>query len=473
MRTDTATPVELLARFALRCRDGGAAEPVLDDVAARLLDVLGIQLAARSLDTSVAAIEFVAEQGGPPDSHIVGEPVAVSPVWAAFANGVLAHSLDFDDTHLPSILHPSASVVPAAMSVGEAVGASAQDVFCAMAAGIEVTVRIGQSGYDTATRSNVWFDNGQHATSICGTIGSACAAAMLLGLDEKGIANAMAVSASMGAGIIEANRTGGTVKRLHCGWAAHAGVSAAQLVTRGFTGPRTALEGRFGLFQAFLRGNVDLDAVTAGLGTKWLLHDVFFKPYPANHYTHSGIDAARRLRERGVAPADVESVEIGVAGATLRTIGEPIEIKRAPATGYQAQFSAPYTFTAALFGGGGLGVSLADFRGELLRDPERLELMSRVKVVVDDKCDSIYPMQFPAVVRVRLRDGGEIVEEVLVNRGGPGDKLSREQLLTKFEENAAGTLSTQGVASIKENLERFVAGQASIAELMAATVPTN
>jgi 2-methylcitrate dehydratase PrpD len=466
------TPLEQLARFAVRCRDGQIAEAVLPDVADRIVDIVGIQLAARTLQTSAAATAFALEQGGPAQAHIVGEPTAISAIWAAFGNGVLAHSLDYDDTHLPSIIHPSASVIPAAMSVAEAVGASAYDMMRAVAAGIEVTVRVGQSGYDASNRANVWFDNGQHATSICGTIGSACASAMVLGLDEVGIANAMAVSASMSAGIIEANRTGGTVKRLHCGWAAHAGVSAALLVARGFTGPLTALEGRFGLFQAFLRDDVDHGAIPAGLGSTWLLRDVFFKPYPANHYTHAGVDAARRLRERGVRPGDIESVQIGVAEATLRTIGEPIEIKRAPQTSYQAQFSAPYTFTAALFGGGGLGVSLSDFDEVHLRDPERLELMSRITVVADARCESIYPMQFPAVVRVWLRDGQELVEDVLVNRGGPQDPLTHEQLMAKFDENAASALAAGGIEAVHVALDRLAHGEAGVAELMAATLPS-
>ncbi|WP_326640809.1 MmgE/PrpD family protein [Streptosporangium sp. NBC_01755] len=116
----------------------------------------------------------------------------------------------------------------------------------------------------------------------------------------------------MSSGIIEANRTGGTVKRTHCGWAAHSGVTATQLVQRGITGPPTVLEGRFGFFTAFLRGEFDAEEITCGLGTAWAVPGIFFKPYPANHFTHTAIDAALALRARGLDPGEIKSITLGV-----------------------------------------------------------------------------------------------------------------------------------------------------------------
>ena len=146
-------------------------------------------------------------------------------------------------------------------------------------------------------------------------------------------------------------------------------MTAADLVSRGFTGPPTVLEGRFGFYQAFLSGQADLAEITKNLGTDWCTPDIFFKPYPANHFTHAGIDAARRMRRAGLRPDDVDHAVLKVAPAPLRTIGEPLAAKQAPETGYQAQFSGPYTVAAALFGGGGLGLGLGDFTDELAQDP--------------------------------------------------------------------------------------------------------
>lgn len=437
---DAGTLAMRIGEFATAVSYQRLPAQVTGSVRERVLDTLGICVAATALGTSVAARDWVLEQGGRPQAQAVGLPGRVPAALAGFLNGVLAHSLDYDDTHLPSVLHPSASVIPAALAAAQAAGADGQAVIAAIAAGLEVCVRIGMAGYDPHARNSTFFEHGQHATSICGALGGAVSAGLLLGLDAAGVTHAIGVAASMASGLIEANRTGGTVKRMHCGWAAHAAVCAAQLVHHGFTGPATVLEGRFGFFQAWLRGHFDPAAITEGLGSDWSVPGIFFKPYPANHFTHAAIDAAIQLRARGITPADVESATLGVAAPTVRTIGEPIEAKRAPQTGYMAQFSGPYAVAAGLAGGSGLGVGLADFTDELARDPRRRALMARVSVVADDRCTDVFPRQFPAVLRVRTTDGRELVAEVMTNRGGPDHPLTYSELVTKFRDNVRGRL---------------------------------
>lgn len=447
-----STLAQELASFAAGALKDGVPEDVAAAVRRRVLDVLGLCVAAHRLPTSAAAVEHVADQGGRPEATAIGLAQQVPAAAAAFANGVLAHSLDYDDTHLPSVLHPSASVVPAALAAGQAVGAHGRDVVAAIAVGLEVTVRLGMAGYDRELGNSVFFEHGQHATSICGAMGSAAAAALLYGLGEQGVLDALGVTASFAGGVIEANRTGGTVKRLHCGWAAQSGVAAAQLVRRGFTGPPTVLEGRFGFFQAFLRGQVDLDAVTDGLGSRWAAPDIFFKPYPANHFVHTAIDAGARLRADG-APADpdrIAAIELRVPAAVIRTIGEPIEVKRAPATGYQAQFSGPYAVATGLLGGTGLGAGLADFTDELAADPVRRAIMAKVEVVPDAACDAIFPHQFPATVVVRDADGREWRAEVTANRGGPQRPLTDDELGVKFTDNTRGRLGAETAEGVRD-----------------------
>ncbi|HVL82203.1 MAG TPA: MmgE/PrpD family protein [Actinomycetota bacterium] len=416
----------------------------------RILDTLGVALGALRLDTSQAAVAHSTEMGGAPQATAIGIRDRLPAPNAAFVNGVLAHSLDYDDTHLPSVLHPSASVVPAALAGAELAGASGAGLRAAVGAGLEVCVRLGMAGYDAQARNSTYFDRGQHATSMCGAIAGAAAAARLLGLDADGIGHAMGIAVSMASGVIEGNRTGGTVKRLHCGWAAQSAVTAAMLASRGFTGPASALEGRFGFFQAFLSGRFDGDAVVEGLGSRWEARRIFVKPYPANHFTHAGIDAALALRERGLRPERVQWIELGVAGPTVRTIGEPIESKRAPATGYQAQFSGPYTVASALVGGSGLGLGLDDFSDELCREPVRQELAAKVSVVADEWAGAIFPEQFPAVLRVRTTDGDELVERVEHNRGGPQRPLSPDELRRKFRDNALRVLPPDAIEGIEE-----------------------
>lgn len=428
-------------------------EEVVTSVPQRVLDVLGICVRATTLDTSAAVLGVAADDGGVEAATAIGLGGRLPARSAAFVNGSLAHSLDYDDTHLPSILHPSASVVPAALAVGEAVGATGAAVLAAVAVGLEVTVRVGMAGYDPTANDgrgqSVFFEHGQHATSICGALGSAAAASMLRQPgDGAAAADAIAIACSMASGIIEANRTGGTVKRIHCGLAAQAGVTAAALVERGLTGAPTALEGRFGFLQAWLRDEWRSDPVVDGLGTDWCVTDIFYKPYPANHFTHAGIDAALRLRAAGVTADDVEHAHLGVAGPTVRTIGEPLLSKQQPPTGYAAQFSGPFTVAAALLGGSGLGLGLGDFSDERAVDPRHRDLMARITVGPDARCDEVYPQQFPAVLTVRMTDGRVLEEQVMVNRGGPDDPLSDQELTTKFLDNVAGLLDEDDATSV-------------------------
>jgi 2-methylcitrate dehydratase PrpD len=443
----TPTLLQQLSQFAAAVTYESLPSEVIASIKERVLDTVGLCLAAAPLETSAMAVKLAQSWGTNPEATTIGFAHRLPAVSAAFVNGVLAHSLDFDDTHLPSVLHPSASVIPAALAVGEALGASGQDVIAAAAAGYEVCVRTGMAAYDRELGNSIFFERGWHATSICGTLAAAVVAAKLYGLDAGGIGHALGIAASMGSGIIEANRAGGSVKKMHCGWAAHAGLIAAQSAHAGFTGPPSAFEGRFGFYQAFCEGKFLADEITNGLGTDWCIPDIFYKPYPANHFTHAGIDAALKMRTR-VAIEDIASIELGVATPTLRTIAEPREQKIRPQSGYHAQFSGPFTVATALLGGGGLGVWLDDFTDAHVSDPRYLDLAAKVQVVANAECDAIFPSQFPAVLRVQTKSGAKLEEKALVNRGGPDNPLSAEELQIKFRANAGRRLSSESAQSL-------------------------
>ena len=445
------TPLQVLAAFSAGLTYDALPRRVVESFTHRVLDTLGICLAATAIDTSGMATRVATAWGGRGEATVIGHEDKLPAAAAGFVNGVLAHSLDYDDTHLPSVLHPSASIVPAALAVGEATRASTRDVIAAAVAGYEICIRTGMAGYDRTLGNSVFFERGWHATSICGTLACAVVAAKLYGLCAEGIGHALGIATSMGSGIIEGNRAGGSVKRMHCGWAAHAGIIAAQMAAAGFTGPISALEGRFGFYQAFCGGAFDPRELTDGLGEQWCLPGIFYKPYPANHFTHAGIDAAIRLRAQ-VALADIEDIELGVPTPTVRTIGEPAALKARPQSGYHAQFSGPFTVAAALIGGGGLGLSLDDFTDEHVRDPRYLDLAAKVRCVASAECDAIFPNQFPAVLRIRMR-GGQVHEaRVLANRGGPDNPLSVEELTVKFMSNASRVIAPEQARLLAESI---------------------
>ena len=471
MGSNAPTLATELAMFASTVRFEDLPGEVVESVRARILDTLGIALAARARGLGDAAESVAGERGGVEGATAVGGS-RLPAAEAAFVNGVLAHSLDFDDTHLPSVLHPTATIGPACLAAAESLGTTDGETIAALAVGIELTVRLGLGGF--ADGVNHFFERGWHATSICGTLAAAASVARLRGLDTTGIRDAMGIGASMAAGLLEANRSGGTVKRLHCGIAARAGIEAAQLAAAGFSAPSTVLEGRFGFYRAYVEGAGDQAAVAAGLGERWELPRIHFKPYPANHYTHAGIDAALEIRARRAIDTDrITRIELGAAEAALRTIGEPREEKIRPQSGYHAQFSGPFTLATALLGGGGLGVWLDDFSDDRVTDPRLLALAARVETFVDPASDELFPHAFPAVLRVHFDDGSVEEARVMANRGGPERPLSRQELRQKFALNAGLALESRAVEAVADAALAFGADPQACTsrQLMALTQP--
>jgi len=463
----TETLARQLAEFAVDSYRSALPAPAAAASQKSILDTVGVALAGSDEDATSVAREVMASQGGRAEATVFrSDGLRLPAAAAAMVNGTMAHALDFDDTHLPSILHPSASVVPTVLAVAESEGSSGAEALAAAAIGAEITCRLGMAAFDPALRNSIFFERGLHATSICGTIGSAVAAALLMGADAATVSHTIGIAASMGAGLLEANRTGGTVKRTHCGWAAHSGISAARFAVGGLTGPPTVLEGRFGFFEAYTGGRFDAEALVGDLGERWEMARLFTKPYPTNHFTHAGIDGALALRDRGVDPGQITEIELGVPAPVLRTIAEPSDDKAQPRSGYHARFSGPFTVAAAFVGGGGLGVTADDFTDESVLDPERQRLAALVRCFADEEATAGFPAQFPAVLRVALSDGTRLEHRVRYTRGGPENPLSAQDLALKFRLNAEPVIGAERTSEVIVQIEALgdrpsVAGIAS------------
>ncbi|KVZ86859.1 MmgE/PrpD family protein [Burkholderia ubonensis] len=447
--------VGALGRFAAAVRAEGLDRRLRVEAAARVLDVVGNSLIAHDEPVAQSVLQVARRWAGTGPASVIGAPDRLPAASAALVNGTLAHAMDFDDSHMLSVLHPSASVIPAALAAAQASGASGAALLDAITVGTEVCIRLGVAAYNERLGNSVFFERGQHATSICGTVGAA----------------ALGIAASMGAGLLEANRTGGSVKRIHCGWAAHAGVSAAELAGAGVTAPPTALEGRFGFFHAWCGDLADVDAVLRDLGDEWETSRIIFKPYPCNHFTHPGIDAALQLKAEGVTADDVVSAELRVATSTLRTIGEPAELKANPPNGYAAAFSGPYTVAAALLGGGGLGVWFDDFDDALAQDPARRALAAKVRCVADPWCDARFPNFLPAVLRVELRDGQVREARIESSKGTNSRPLTEQELVAKFVLAASSALGMARALALRDAVQAL-ADDASLDAIAALTSGT-
>jgi 2-methylcitrate dehydratase PrpD len=382
--------------------------------------------------------------GGSGNVPIFGFPAKLSPRDAAVVNGYLCHGLDFDDTHVAGIIHPTASVLPAVLSTAAHTGASGQAMITAYIIGVETAARIA------SVAKSGFHQVGFHPTGLIGVFGCTLAAGRLMGLNEKELRMAQGVALSLASGSLEFVEDGAWNKRLHAGWAAQAGMTAAALARDGFVGATHPYDGRFGIFKSHLGAyaeNIDLSLATAGLGTTWELLSVAIKPYPACHFTHACIDAALILRRQGLDHRDIASIETRVPKGVFKTICEPEANKLKPANSYDAQFSVQWLTAAALVRG---KLGLAELEPSEIVDPEILALTQKVKFA--EYVDSPFPRLYSGETAVTLKDGRVLSHREHVNRGAAERPLANEEIVAKFRENAATAFDTDTIARLEASM---------------------
>ena len=370
---------------------------------------------------------------------MIGARSRVGAASAVLANSTLAHGLDFDDTREDAIVHTGSVAVPTALAVGEAVNASGRSVLEAMIAGVEVMCRVGLAVPGRFHARHF------HPTSLAGSFAAAAVAGRLLRLSEDQLVHAFGICGSQAAGIIEYLADGSWTKRLHPGWAANAGVTAAFLAQSGFSGPETVFEGAHGFYQAFAGGHDEarLAALLDTLGRQWEIEQLTFKPYPCGSIAHPYMDCAARLRGQ-IRLEDVAEIRCRTAAGPVPRLWEPLAAKHRPPNGYASKFSLPYLLAVILVKG---RATLAEFTDEAVQDPDVLRVAARVGYELDASID--YPRQFVGHVAARLRDGRLVEERQDRPRGGPDHPIPKADLEEKFRGNAA-------LAVPREQAERVI-----------------
>jgi 2-methylcitrate dehydratase PrpD len=389
-----------------------------------LLDVAGLCVAARSSDY-VSALKKSLDAGGP--CSALGHAGTFSPEDAALLNGTAAHGEDFDDSFEGGPVHSGAVIVPAVLAACERFGLGGGRALLGIAAGVETLCRL------SLVAPKLIHKAGFHPTAVLGAMASALSVSKVLSLGEKQTVHALGVAGSMAGGIIEYLADGAWTKRLHAGWAAHAGLHAARLAKEGFVGPRTVLEGDHGLFFAFARSaEGKFSALTEKFGSQWLMEGLTFKPYATGTMNQPYIDCALRLAQKGFAAEDVAEVRCETAEGTVHRLWEPLAGKQRPPNDYAAKFSTPFNIAVAFVTG---AAGFEAFSERTVRDARILGLAGKVKYDVDPH--NPYPARYTGHVRMTLKDGRVFEERQPHIRGGVHEPLSREELERKFLANAA------------------------------------
>ena len=447
------TETEALAEFAVRLNLSDVPPAVIELAKEHLLDVVGLALAASTWNFGKAILTGARALGEGSQATAIGSGVRLPAPSAALVNGVLAHGLDFDDTHIGAIYHASAQAMAACFASGEAMESSGTDVLIAFVASLEIGCRIALSG------AGVFHDKAFHPTAICGTFAAAAGAGRLTGLSAEELVWALGLCGSQAAGILEQN--GSWLKRFGPGWAAHSGLAAVSMARAGFIGPTTILEGRRGFYNAHLGFIPEAQNLPShGLGSSWQTLGIALKPYPCCHFIHSFADAALELRGR-FDPADIVRIDCLLKQPLHKMVAEPRERRIRPNTSYEALFSVQFVVALAILRG---RVDLAAFHDEPLDAPDLLELTPKIFCLDDPESD--YPRRFPGEIIIRLRNGDVHRCRKPASLGSPDNPLKRQAVVEKFLANATRTI-------LKEQAERLAARVLAIESIESISAITN
>ncbi len=433
---------EKLTEFGLGLTYEDIPSPVVEKTKDLVLDTLGICVASATMDFGRNILRLVKAWGGMPEAAVVGAKAKVPAHNAALANGVLAHGLDYDDTHTESVVHPSACLVPVALAVGEKHGRSGRNLMADLAAGLEIMIRIGLPA------RNRFHMRGFHTTSISGTFAAAVLAGRMLGFDAGKMVDALGICGSFTSGLLECLSAGSGAKRLHAGWAGLCGIVAAQMAETAVTGPATVFEGRLGLYPSFLHGEeIDPAQIFSDIGRQWEILNIRPKLYPACHYLQAFIDSVRFLKDKhDLAHKDVARINCRVSAGAANIVCTPWSAKINPQTGYDSRFSLPYAIALMLVQG---QAGLDQFSGENLNDPEIKETMLKVHFEVDA---SYQVKDMPAFVEVQMKDGMSWRHHIAKVRGDAATPIYREEIMAKFMANCALALEKEKAEDLAEKI---------------------
>lgn len=417
----------------------------------RVLDHVGLNLAALDGAPAHAVLEIATRQGGAAEAGVIGSATRLPASWAALVHGTISHCRDFDDTFADSVVHPGSVVVPTALAVGEATGAAGADVLAAIVAGYEVSARLG------AAAGRGLHARGFHASGVIGPLAGATTAARLYGLDARATAEAMGLAGSMAGGLMEFVTDGAWSKWLHTGWSTHGGILAAQLAGAGFLGPVSVLEGGQGLYASFLgEGVAALEGIAVALGEVWHGAEAEFKYYPCAHVIQPYIDAALALRaEHGLPVGEIEEVVCAIAPWCVPIVCEPRAIKLRPENSLQAIASLPFQVAAALTDGEATLETLEP--ASLAREPV-LALTARVRHQVDDSLGA----GFDGRITVKTRDGAMHEAAAVLARADAA------KVRAKFHRNAARALPADRAAKIEAAVDAADFDVAALMDLLVA-----
>jgi len=418
-----------LSEFVTRLKYDMLTKEIVEIAKNAFLDCFGVTLAGLNTIVGEKIVKYVKEIGGNPRATVLGTKFRTSVQNAALANGVMAHALDYDDITPNMAGHPSCTIVPILLALGEDLRISGKDLITAYVAGFEIETRINLGVMDEH------YKKGWHNTATIGTIGAAATAAKLLKLDTENIQVAFGISFSMLAGL---KRNFGTMtKPLHVGNAAQNGLAAASLAKEGFTAQKNLLEDHGGFCEVYCgEGKYNLERIVTNLNSldsyTIINPGIGFKKYPSCYGTHQALDAMFSLmKENNIVPEQIEEVKCETSESSYSCVDY-----EDPKTGLEGKFSFQYCLARVLLD---RKLGIAEFTNEKVREANVQKIMKKVKVYIHPelKGKAVKDVGFGfTIVTVTQKDGGIFSKKVITPRGETTNPISKVELIYKFKECA-------------------------------------
>jgi 2-methylcitrate dehydratase PrpD len=399
----------IAAHYVATARRRSYPPHVIDEAKKCLVDWTAVCLGAIGAPEAQAVSTVMQQWDSCGQARILSGGTA-SAAAAAMINGTLSHCLDYDDTHIPSVVHASAPLWAAVLAVSTARQLDEELALKAFITGFELAARIGDNGIGIRLNNSGW-----HATPTLGRLGVAAAVAVLLDLDEGQVSHALGIAATQAGGLTASFGT--MAKPFHVGKTAMDGILAAELAAAGFEGAGQILDGPGGLIGTLLQDpSVKLEM--APFDTGWEILRNSFKPYAACQLTHGAIDAARAARA-AVGDRRIENI---------RAIVNPLAVKiaglRNASTATEGKFSMGFCIALGLRGH---EVTTLDFTAERLNDALLVDIASRVEVVASDAVS-----RTAAQLEIQFSNGEKIVQTIEHAFGSIGNPMGWQELDNKF-----------------------------------------
>ena len=386
--------------------------------------------------------------GGTPTSTVLVFGDRIDAARAAFVNGCFGHAADIDDTHVGSMFHPAAVIMPAAFAVAELTGANGRATLAAIVAGYETAIRISLAVQPSH------FKRGFQATGTVGVFGSAVAAAKLLGFDAARIAGTLGTAGSMAGGLAQFYYSGSSVKRIHAGRASEAGVLAALFANAGVEGPSDVLEGQAGFARAYADAFAS-ERLFDGLGERYKLGEITLKPHATSARVQASVEAIfDMVRSAPIDPRDVVAIDAAIPSVIAGRLTQPD-----PPDCSAAQMSLPFTVALALVlaheRGADLPLSVDDYQARLTdRDVRRISAATDCRI--DAGVEAMTTDEVvPARVTVRLRDGSERVASVDRALGAPGRPIDFDEAARLLRAAADGFIEPAALDAVVDAVARL------------------